>query len=153
MWIENLQIEPTQTACQIHARIQLLGEAEYQQWVRGTRLMGVSVVADATVHLWLDVRLKTEWTSAGLISSARVTPEVTSAGLKLDSFYVHRIGRAHGQVAEKIGDEILEDILAKKLAKADDKLVRAANKAIRRQLDENSLRLDLLRLIRAQLRM
>ena len=96
IWVEQLKVGPNQSTCQIHARVTFQGEAEFQQWVRGVRLIGVSVVAEATVKIRLDVQLDAKWTAASLISSAELTPKATGGAIELEHFYVHRIGKAHG---------------------------------------------------------
>ncbi|RCS56197.1 hypothetical protein DTL42_00280 [Bremerella cremea] len=151
IWVENLNVSPTQSTCQIYARVKFQGEAEYQQWVRNVRLLGVSVVVEATAKIRLDVQLDTKFNAAGLVSSAEFTPQVVSGAIDLEHFYVHRIGKAHGEVAEQIGEQ-LEGTLAKKLASKQDKLVRAANKAIGKELEDGTLKLDLVSFLRQQIK-
>ncbi|WP_146115660.1 MULTISPECIES: hypothetical protein [Pirellulaceae] len=150
IWIENLSVGPTRSTCQIHARVEFQGEAEYQQWVRGVRLLGVSVVTEATVKIHLDVQLDSKWDMSSLVTSAELTPTVTGGQIELERFYVHRIGKAHGEVAEQIGEQ-LEGTLAKKLAKKEEKLVREANKAIAKELENGTVKLDLVDYLKKQL--
>lgn len=151
IWVENLKVDPTKSTCQIYARVKFQGEAEYQQWVRDVRLLGISVVAEATAKIRLDVQLDTKWNAAGLVSSAEFTPQVVGGAIDLEHFYVHRIGKAHGEVAEQIGEQ-LEGTLAKKLASKQEKLVREANKAISKELENGTLKLDLVSFLRQQLK-
>ena len=151
IWVENLNVSPTQSTCQIYARVKFQGEAEYQRWVRDVRLLGVSVVAEATAKIRLDVQLDTKFNAAGLVSSAEFTPQVVGGAIDLEHFYVHRIGKAHGEVAEQIGEQ-LEGTLAKKLAGKQDKMVRAANKAIGKELEDGTLKLDLVSFLRQQIK-
>lgn len=151
IWVENLKVDPTKSTCQIYARVKFQGEAEYQQWVRDVRLLGISVVAEATAKIRLDVQLDTKWNAAGLVSSAEFTPQVVGGAIDLEHFYVHRIGKAHGEVAEQIGEQ-LEGTLAKKLASKQEKLVREANKAIGKELENGTLKLDLVSFLRQQLK-
>ncbi|MEW4453279.1 hypothetical protein AB1L30_11425 [Bremerella sp. JC817] len=151
IWIEQLNVGPTRSTCQIHARVQFQGEAEYQQWVRGVRLLGVSVVAEGTVKIRLDVQLDSKWNMASLLGSAELTPHVTGGQIDLERFYVHRIGKAHGEVAEQIGEQ-LEGTLAKKLSGKQEKLVREANKAIGKQLEDGKVKIDLVQLLRDKLK-
>lgn len=150
IWVENLHLAPTQVRCQIFARVKFTGEAEFQQWLRGARLLGVSVVADAIVQLRLDVEMVVRWNAAGIASSAELAPRVVSGALDLQHFYVHRIGKAHGQVAEKLGDE-LEGTLRRKLAAQHEKMVREANKQVAKELERGTLRIDLVHFLRQQL--
>lgn len=150
IWIEGLSVGPTRSTCQIHARVEFQGEAEYQQWVRGVRLLGVSVVAEATVKIRLDVQLDSKWDMSSLVTSAELTPTVTGGQIELERFYVHRIGKAHGEVAEQIGEQ-LEGTLAKKLASKEEKLVREANKAIAKELENGTVKLDLVDYLKKQL--
>lgn len=150
IWVEKLNFGPNHSTCQIHARITFQGEAEYQQWIRGVRMLGVSVVAEATIKIRLDIQLDAKWTAASLISSAELTPKATGGAIELEHFYVHRIGKAHGEVAEQIGEQ-LEGTLAKKLAGKQEKLVREANKAIGKELDNGTVKIDLVSFLRQQL--
>lgn len=150
IWIEDLQVGPMRSTCQIHARVEFQGEAEFQQWVRGVRLLGVSVVAEATVKIRLDVQLDSKWNMATLVSTAELTPKVTGGQIELERFYVHRIGKAHGEVAEQIGEQ-LEGTLAKKLSSKEEKLVREANKAISKELENGTVKLDLVDYLKKQL--
>lgn len=143
IWIEDLNVGPMRSTCQIHARVEFQGEAEYQQWLRGVRLLGVSVVAEATVKIRLDVQLDSKWDRSKLLSTAEFTPTVTGGQIDLERFYVHRIGKAHGEVAEQIGEQ-LEGTLVKKVAKQNEKLVREANKAIAKELENGTVKLDLI---------
>lgn len=150
IWIEDLTVGPMRSTCQIHARVEFQGEAEYQQWVRGVRLLGVSVVAEATVKIRLDVQLDSKWDLSALVSSAELIPTVTGGQIDLERFYVHRIGKAHGEVAEQIGEQ-LEGTLAKKLSSKQEKLVREANKAIAKELENGTVKLDLVDYLKRQL--
>ncbi|WDI45133.1 hypothetical protein [Bremerella sp. P1] len=150
IWIEDLNVGPMRSTCQIHARVEFQGEAEFQQWVRGVRLLGVSVVAEATVKIRLDVQLESKWDMSTLVSTAELTPKVTGGQIELERFYVHRIGKAHGEVAEQIGEQ-LEGTLAKKLSSKEEKLVREANKAIAKELENGTVKLDLVDYLKKQL--
>lgn len=150
IWIEDLNVGPMRSTCQIHARVEFQGEAEYQQWLRGVRLLGVSVVAEATVKIRLDVQLDSKWDRSKLLSTAEFTPTVTGGQIDLERFYVHRIGKAHGEVAEQIGEQ-LEGTLVKKVAKQNEKLVREANKAIAKELENGTVKLDLIDYLKKQL--
>jgi len=150
IWIEELHFGPMRSTCQIHARVEFQGEAEFQQWVRGVRLIGVSVVAEATVKIRLDVQLDSQWDMSKLVSTAELTPKVTGGQIELERFYVHRIGKAHGEVAEQIGEQ-LEGTLAKKLSGKQEKLVREANKAIAKELENGTVKLDLVDYLKRQL--
>lgn len=150
IWIEDLNVGPMRSTCQIHARVEFQGEAEYQQWLRGVRLLGVSVVAEATVKIRLDVQLDSKWDRSKLLSTAECTPTVTGGQIDLERFYVHRIGKAHGEVAEQIGEQ-LEGTLVKKVAKQNEKLVREANKAIAKELENGTVKLDLIDYLKKQL--
>ncbi|MBA2117221.1 hypothetical protein [Bremerella alba] len=150
IWIEELNVGPMRSTCQIHARVEFQGEAEFQQWVRDVRLLGVSVVAEATVKIRLDVQLDSKWDMSTFVSTAELTPTVTGGAIELERFYVHRIGKAHGEVAEQIGEQ-LEGKLAKKLSGKEEKLVREANKAIAKELENGTVKLDLLDYLKKQL--
>ena len=150
IWIEDLTVGPMRSTCQIHARVEFQGEAEYQQWVRGVRLLGVSVVAEATVKIRLDVQLDSKWDMSSFVSAAELTPTVTGGQIELERFYVHRIGKAHGEVAEQIGEQ-LEGTLAKKLSSKQGKLVQEANKAIAKELENGTVKLDLVDYLNKQL--
>lgn len=150
IWIEDLNVGPMRSTCQIHARVEFQGEAEFQQWVRGVRLIGVSVVAEATVKIRLDVQLDSKWDPSSFVSKAELTPHVTGGQIDLERFYVHRIGKAHGEVAEQIGEQF-EGKLARKLAGKEEKLVREANKAIAKELENGSVKLDLVDYLKNQL--
>ena len=58
--------------------------------------------------------------------------------------------RPTGEVAEQIGEQ-LEGTLAKKLASKQEKLVREANKAIGKELDNGAVKIDLISFLRQQL--
>ena len=150
IWIENLKVDSVHSTCQIHARVKFQGTAEYQQWLRGVKLLGVSVVAEGTVKIRLDIELDSHWDTSRLVTSAEFTPKVVGGQIDLERFYVHRIGKAHGEVAEQIGEQ-LEDTLAKKLSLKQDKLVREANKAIAKELDDGKVKVDLIEYLRKKL--
>lgn len=147
--VESIEVLGDKIKTRLNVTIQATAEAELQEWNRGVRLMGVSAVADATIQMKLDAETQVRWNTLGLLVSGELQPQVTAADLTLLHFELQRVGKANGQLIEKLGHE-LKDEVAEKVENYEPKLVEKANKALDKEIAKGRFKIDLEEWVRAQ---
>ncbi|PHS01538.1 MAG: hypothetical protein COA78_22630 [Blastopirellula sp.] len=148
--VQNLRFQDNETWMTIVAVVKLNAEAELQQWTRGAKLIGVSVVASSKIRITMDCKVSTSLQSIsliGLLTSAQIVPEVLETDLELIDFRLHRIGFADGPVVRELGKQ-LRGRVREELEKQQPKLTKSANKAIQKELDKGQLHQRLIQSVR-----
>ncbi|UUO05968.1 hypothetical protein M4951_21695 [Blastopirellula sp. J2-11] len=147
--VDSLDVQGDKITTRLSVIVKVTAEAELQEWNRGVRLMGISAVADATIRMTLDCETKVKWNTLGLLISGELQPQVTAADLTMLQFELQRVGLANGQLIEKLGHE-LKDEVAEKIESYEPKLVEKANKTLDKEIAKGRLKFDLEQWVRQQ---
>lgn len=147
--VESLAVQGDKITTRLQVTLKVTAEAELQEWSRGVRLMGISAVADVTIRMSLDCETKVKWNTLGLLVSGELQPHVVSADLQMLQFELQRVGLANGQLIEKLGHE-LKDEVAEKIEGYEPKLVEKANQALDNEIAKGRLKFDLEQWVREQ---
>ncbi|MCC9607529.1 hypothetical protein LOC68_12285 [Blastopirellula sp. JC732] len=147
--VESIEVKGDKITTRLNVIVKATAEAELQEWNRGVRLMGVSAVADATIRMTLDAETKVKWNTLGFIVAGELQPQVVAADLTLLHFELQRVGLANGQLIEKLGHE-LKDEVAEKIDSYEPKLVEKANKALDKEIAKGTFKVDLEEWVRQQ---
>lgn len=125
---------------QVDADVQLSGEADVQQWLRGLLLLDATGQADAAVRVRVDCDIKVAL-AGKLPPEVKVEPRVTDLNIDLKDFVLrkvqlHRAGlTVEGDAAGQVGDEF-RGALQTLLRTAAPRIRAQANEAIARALRE-----------------
>jgi hypothetical protein len=96
------------TRLSIEATVALHGERERQQWLRGLRLVDLTVQADAVVVASFDVDVAVRFKAGTLPPELVIEPKVVRTQLDLKRFDLHRVGPVQftGKDAQDMGEEL-----------------------------------------------
>ncbi|PQO35566.1 hypothetical protein [Blastopirellula marina] len=147
--VESIEVDGNKIKSRLSVIVKLTAEGELQEWNRGVRLMGISAVADATIRMTIDAETKVKWNSHGVLISGELEPQVVAADLTLLHWELQRVGLANGQLIEKLGHE-LRDEVAEKIDSYEPKLVEKANQALDKEIAKGRFKIDLAEWIREQ---
>ncbi|XZE19308.1 hypothetical protein SH449x_004625 [Pirellulaceae bacterium SH449] len=133
--------KPGQIRIVMQLSVPLALYSQLKQYQRGFKWYSISVMADATVAMQIDCRIKIHVNPTKLPPDVRFEPIIDRANMTLKHFEVHRISHVGGDAAELMGKQ-LRGLLDKKLAEYDDKLVEKMNAQIDKQKDRLVLSLS-----------
>ncbi len=114
----------------------LHGERQREQWVKGLRLLDLTVQADAIVVGNLDVELTARFDRSKFPPELIVTPKILQTKLELRRFDLNRIGPVllGEKEARDLGEELkgaLQELLRQYEPEVDEKLNQAVAKALK----------------------
>jgi hypothetical protein len=112
--------------------------ARVSQFQRDVQLISVSIDADATVALAVDLEVAIRVNPLVFPPDVAFQPKATSAEVELLDFEMHRLSRIHGDVAEWLGQGIRK-VLDRKIDDYNDKLVAKINSSLEKQQDRLKL--------------
>jgi hypothetical protein len=135
--ITNLQrVDKGRTRIGLEATLALHGERERQQWVKGLRLLGLTVQADAVVTAHLDTEITVAFNAKKFPPEVIVTPKVMDTKLELKRFDLNRVGPVllGTEEAREMGEELrgfLQDLMKRHETQVTEKLNEAIAKAVK----------------------
>lgn len=123
------------TRLRVGAVIHSHGEIEQQNWSKGLKLLGVSILADSTVSIAVECDVATTVRMNGFFPEIVFEPKVTRCAIDVTKFHLKRVGPIDGRVADPLGKE-LEELVRRQIRKHEPKVVEKANAAIAKSLRE-----------------
>jgi hypothetical protein len=112
--------------------------ARVSQFQRDIQWISVSMQADATVALEIDLEVGIRINPLVFPPDVEFSPKATRAEAQLLEFKMHRLSQIHGDLAEWLGKGI-RNILDRKLVEYNDKLVAKINDGLAKQKDRLKL--------------
>ncbi len=112
--------------------------ARVSQFQRDIQWISVSMQADATVALEIDLEVGIRINPLVFPPDVEFSPKATRAEAQLLEFEMHRLSQIHGDLAEWLGKGIRK-ILDRKLVEYNDKLVAKINDGLAKQKDRLKL--------------
>ncbi|MFO0922953.1 MAG: hypothetical protein U0905_10765 [Pirellulales bacterium] len=116
----------------VEAPIKVYGQVRRYQW--DVRTFSISAQANARSRMTTETELSIQLNPVLLPPSVTLTPKILDAKVELLEFQVTRISHVKGSVAKVLGSS-LREVLDRKLAEYDDKLVEKMNKQLDKQKD------------------
>jgi hypothetical protein len=108
--------------------------ARVSQFQRDVQLISLSMQADATVALEIDLEVGIRVNPLVFPPDMEFRPKATRADVQLLEFEMHRLSQIRGDVAEWLGKG-LRGILDRKISETNDKLVLKINDSFAKQQD------------------
>ncbi len=130
----------------VSARVLVLGRAA--RWEHGVQLYNLSAEAETDVDLLMQGVLGMTIDPTTLPPDVILKPHITAAELRASRLRMRRISKADGPLVRELGSQ-LEDVLQRKLADQQDRLVEKLNRALVQH--EDDLRLSLHDLVANQM--
>jgi hypothetical protein len=124
------RIAPGRVAFQLFLSARLQGEARYERWRRGVKMLNFKTDADSTVEAEIDCEVGLRFVPGRFLSDLVVEPKVSGVKLALVDINLQRVSRIDGAVAEELGDR-LRHTLDKELRGRQDEIAQKLNAAIR----------------------
>ena len=112
--------------------------ARVSQFQRDIQLISVSMQADATVALEIDLEVGIRINPLVFPPDVEFRPKATRAEVQLLQFEMHRLSQIHGDLAEWLGQGIRR-ILDRKIVEYNDKLIEKINEGLAKQKDRLKL--------------
>lgn len=128
--VANLRrVAPGRLAVQVFLSAQLAGEARYERWRRGVKMLNFKVEAQSTFEAALNCEIGLRFVSGRFLRELAVDPKVTSVRLSLVDINLDRVSRIDGPVAQELGDR-LTHALDRELRGRQDEVARKLNEAV-----------------------
>jgi hypothetical protein len=135
--VTNLQrVDKDRTRVGLEVTGAIHGEREHQQWVKGLRLLGLTVQADAVLTAHLDAEVTVAVDAKKFPPDISVSPKVIETKLELKKFDLNRVGVVQfGQKeASELGEELrgfIQDLLKQNEQEVTTKLNEAIAKGLK----------------------
>ena len=120
---------------QIFLSARLQGEARYERWRRGIKMLNFKADAQSTVEAALDCELGLRFVPGRFLADLLVEPKVKSVKLSLVDIDLARVSKIDGPAAEELGDR-LRHALARELRGRQDEIARKLNEAVQKNPDK-----------------
>jgi len=131
-------------AFQLFLSAQLDGEARYERWRRGIKMLNFKADAASTIEAALDCEVTLRSAPGAFLGDLVVEPKVNDVRLALVDIDLERVSRIDGAAAEELGDR-LRHALERGLRERDDQIAAKLNEAVRNNPDR--LRISSARLL------
>ncbi len=125
------RVGPGRLAFQVFLSAQLDGEARYERWRRGIKMLNFKADAGSTIEAVLDCEVALRIAPGAFLGDLLIEPKVNGVRLALVDIDLERVSRIDGAVAEELGDRLrraLERGLRGRETEIADKLNEAARK-------------------------
>ncbi|HEY4313586.1 MAG TPA: hypothetical protein VGN12_29305 [Pirellulales bacterium] len=117
-------------AFQLYLSAQLDGEARYERWRRGVKMLNFKVDAQSKIEAELDCEVALSIVPGRFLGDLVVEPKVLGVKLALADIDLERVSRIDGHAAEELGDR-LRHALDKELRGRQDQVTTKLNEAVR----------------------
>jgi hypothetical protein len=117
-------------AFQLFLSAKLDGEARYERWRRGVKMLNFKADAQSTVEAELDCEVAFHLVPGAFLGNFVVEPRVIGVKLALADIDLERVSRIDGHAAEELGDR-LRHALDKELRNRQDQVAAKLNEAVR----------------------
>lgn len=118
-------------AFQLFLSARLEGEARYERWRRGIKMLNFKADAQTTVEAALDCEVGLRPVPGRFLSDLLVEVKVNGVKLSLVDIDLARVSRIDGPAAEELGDR-LRHTLDKELRSREDEIGQKLNEALRK---------------------
>jgi hypothetical protein len=122
------RVGPGRVALQIFLSARLDGEARYERWRRGIKMLNFKADAQSTVEAALDCEVGLRLVPGWFLGDLVVEPKVKSVRLSLVDIDLARVSRIDGPAAEELGDR-LRHALDRELRGRQDEIAQKLNEA------------------------
>lgn len=117
-------------AFQLFLSAKLDGEARYERWRRGVKMLNFKADAQSTVEAELDCEVALHLVPGAFLGDFVIEPRVVGVKLALADIDLERVSRIDGHAAEELGDR-LRHALDKELRSRQDQVAAKLNEAVR----------------------
>jgi hypothetical protein len=128
------RVAPGRLAFQLFLSAKLDGEARYERWRRGVKMLNFKADARSTVEAELDCEVTFHLVPGAFLGDFVVEPRVIGVKLALADIDLERVSRIDGHAAEELGDR-LRHALDKELRGRQDQVAAKLNEAARAHLE------------------
>ena len=129
------ELKPGTVALRIHLVAPVTAHARRARWHYGVQLFSVSVDAQATADVVIDLQVRLRLRTEELLPGVELVPRVHAATFRLRDYRVERVSKLDGRLAYELGDAT-ESLIKRKLAEKEKKLVAKMNRQIERHSDD-----------------
>lgn len=124
------RVGPGKLAFQLFLSATLDGEARYERWRRGVKMLNFKADAQSTIEAELDCEVAFRLAPGRFLGDFVVEPRVIGVKLALADIDLERVSRIDGHAAEELGDR-LRHALDKELRGRQDQVAAKLNDAVR----------------------
>lgn len=126
---------PGRLTFQVALAADLHGEARFERWRQGIKMLNFSAEADSRVNVKMDCEVGFRLVSGKFLSDIVIEPQVKRIDIQLVDLDVQRVSKIEGLAAHEIGNA-LRGTLAEQLSKRGPKLAAKMNKSIDKRRDK-----------------
>jgi hypothetical protein len=113
---------------------QVQGDARWERWRRGIKMLNAHVVAEATVDVQLSGEVQFKMLTGADFPGVGVEPTFTALQVKLREFDLERVSKLDGIAAHELGDG-LKPKLQRELNRREEKTVAKLNRSLEKRYD------------------
>ena len=129
------RVGPGRVAFQLFLSAQLGGEARYERWRRGIKMLNFKVDAQSTVEAALDCEVGFRLVPGSFWRDLVIEPKIKSVKLALVDIDLRRVSKIDGAAAEELGDQ-LRHALDRDLRNRQDEIATKLNEALQKNPDK-----------------
>jgi hypothetical protein len=139
---ERLHVEITELvwrngrlAYTVNLMADVRGDARWERWRRGFKMLNAHVVADATVAVQLSGEVRFEFLTGADFPGVAVEPRFTALDIQLREFDLQQVSKLDGIAAHELG-EGMKPQLQRELNRREEKIVAKLNRSLEKRYDQ-----------------
>lgn len=122
-------------AYSLHLTARLRGDARWERWRSGVKMLNSHAVAKTTVDVSLTGTVRFKLLADEGFPGMAVEPQVTTLQVKLRDFDLEKVSKLDGIAAHELGDSLLPK-LQRELNRRQPKVVAKLNRSLEKQYDK-----------------